>query len=326
MLNTLRSEWIKMWTIKSAPVSVGLTFFLSLFAGLFTSLVTRSVIKGTPMGQGYAPEDIPVSGTTFFMGVTTVGMVIMMVLGILAVTNEYSTATVESTFRGTPRRWKVFLAKLINYGGIAFLVGLLSAFITALLSKLVLLGVADVQLFERTELRAYLAISLAYLMVTMLGMGVAMIFHSTALSITAVLVWMWGIETLLFLLPKVGAKIGGLLPFQNLQHFMLEASVGSQLIRWYWGHDWSGVYFFGITLLVFLIGMLVSAPDTFRVGKTPTVDEFRAEYFATMAPQAEMASQMQGTETTADAAAPVTRAPRKEPARDPSEDKGAHEI
>lgn len=330
MLNTLRSEWIKMWTIKSTPISVGLTFFLSLLAGLFTALVTRTVLGGTPMTQGIPPEELPVSATQFFMGVTSVGLVIMMVLGVLAVTNEYSTSTIESTFRGTPRRWKVFLAKLINYGGIAFLTGLASTFFTAIISKLVLLGSADVKLFEHTELRAYLVISLGYFFVTMIGMGVAMMFHSTALSITALLVWMWGVESILFLVPKVGPKIGGLLPFQNLQHFMTESSLGTQLIHWYWGNNWSGVYFLGITLVLFLIGMAVSAPDTFRFGKPLTADEFRSQYLAaTMPPVAETAAANANTNEVQMPAAPVASAPRKDEGEAPSdnpEEKGAHEI
>lgn len=324
MLNTLRSEWIKMWTIKSTPISVGLTFFLSLLAGLFTALVTRTVLGGTPMTQGIPAKDIPLSATQFFMGVTSVGLVIMMVLGVMAVTNEYATATIESTFRGTPRRWKVFLSKLINYGGIAFLTGLVSTFFTAVFSKLVMWGSADVKLFERTELRAYLVISLAYLIVIMIGMGVAMIFHSTALSITALLVWMWGVESILFLVPKVGPKIGGLLPFQNLQHFMTESSLGTQLIRWYWDNNWSGMYFFGITLVIFLIGMLVSAPDTFRFGKPLTADEFRSQHMGATYPEIEGTEAAHASDQVP--AAPVASAPRKDEGGDPSEKKGAHEI
>lgn len=275
MLNSIRAEWVKMWTIKSTPIAAALTLILSIISGVFIAFVTRSMLRGTGMPDGVPSEAIPLSATQFFMGVTTVGMVIMLVLGVTAVTNEYATSTIESTFRGVPRRWQVFLAKLVTYGGISFLVGLVTSFLTGLIGKLILLGNANVTLFDSTELRAYLVISLGYLMAVMVGMGVAMIFHSTALSISALLIWMWPVETILFIWPNVGPKVGGLLPFQNLQHFMTLDSVGNHMIRWYWENNWSGLYFFGITLVIFLVGLLVSAPDTFQPHKKVTVDSYK---------------------------------------------------
>jgi ABC-2 type transport system permease protein len=109
-LNFLRSEWLKLWTTRTAWVMLGIGLLgEALFAGLYTGLAALGEVEGELRGGEIA---------------TGVGllMVLMLVLGVLVVTTEFRHGTSSSTFLASPRRYPALLAKV----GASLLVGLLA--------------------------------------------------------------------------------------------------------------------------------------------------------------------------------------------------------
>ena len=97
-MNLLRSEWIKLVTIRTTWTMLGLGLLgEALFAGLYVAL--RPLGELTDFGEEVAP------GTGLLL-------VLTLVLGVLAITTEFRHGTASSTFLASPRRHPVLVAKL----------------------------------------------------------------------------------------------------------------------------------------------------------------------------------------------------------------------
>src|SRR5690606_20736034 len=97
----LRSEWTKVRSVRSLRVTLAAAFALVL------GLSGYVVLEGTALDG--APADIPFS----FTAVYPIGTLALVVLGVLAVTSEYSSGTVRVSMVAAPRRAGVPLAKAV---------------------------------------------------------------------------------------------------------------------------------------------------------------------------------------------------------------------
>lgn len=108
-MSLLRSEWLKLFTVRTTWTMLGIGLLAEgLFAGLFTGLASLAEI-------GDIEETITGIGLL---------MVLVLVLGVLAITTEFRHGTSSSTFLVTPRRWPVLLAKLATSALAGLLAGL----------------------------------------------------------------------------------------------------------------------------------------------------------------------------------------------------------
>ncbi|HEY4270263.1 MAG TPA: ABC transporter permease [Galbitalea sp.] len=128
----LRSEWIKLRSLRSTAwcyliaivVTVGLAL---LVAGL----------EGVPNGglAGDAGRAAGVSAAT--VGVNF-GELVVAVLGALMITGEYGTGMIRSTFAAVPKRIPALVGKILIFGVVTFVVGLVSVAISFASASLVL--------------------------------------------------------------------------------------------------------------------------------------------------------------------------------------------
>lgn len=94
----LRSEAIKILTLRSTWWSLGVTAALSVGISLLIAVATSG------MGGGMAPTNVILAPTQFTM-------LVAGILGAIVVTGEYSTGMIRSTLTAEPRRGAVLLAK-----------------------------------------------------------------------------------------------------------------------------------------------------------------------------------------------------------------------
>ncbi len=105
---TLQSEWTKLRSLRSTWIVVALGIGLSIgFSALIalTSGLTHDNWNETVRSQ-FDPVLTTNSGSLF-------GCILLIVLGVTAVTSEYSSQMIRTTFIGNPRRLEVFAAKTI---------------------------------------------------------------------------------------------------------------------------------------------------------------------------------------------------------------------
>jgi ABC-2 type transport system permease protein len=169
-----------------------------------------------------AREPATVASTQFGY---SLGMAVVMVMAALAVTTEYSTGTIRTTFLAVPHRSAALAAKTVVVAVVAALVGLISAFGSWGLSRL-LLPAEELSLAGAAEVRQVAGVGVVYLVAAVVAVAVGILVRHTAGAVALVLVWALVAERLVAALPGVGDALQQWLPFEAAKHF-LTATGGS---------------------------------------------------------------------------------------------------
>lgn len=105
----IRSEWHKLWTLRSTWIT----------------LITASALVlavGITMGATYDGDDADVDTIVFTLFGTQLSQICLAVLGILVTAGEYSTGMIRSSLAAVPRRVPVLWAKAGVFTAVAFVV------------------------------------------------------------------------------------------------------------------------------------------------------------------------------------------------------------
>lgn len=124
-LRTLRSEWIKLSTLRSTWWSIGVVAVLTIGIAALIAQVMDA--------PGMEPIQAVVSPVQFTM-------LLAGVLGVIAVTGEYSTGMVRSTLTAVPVRGAVLAAKSIAVAVILFVTSFLIFLAAAVVVSPILAG------------------------------------------------------------------------------------------------------------------------------------------------------------------------------------------
>lgn len=106
-LGVLRAEWLKMLSLRSTWWALGATTALVTLAAFAVGMS----LDGLAADPGTAPMLTEMDGATVIAGGYQIGMITIAVLGALAITGEYSTGLVRSTFTAVPTRLPALVAK-----------------------------------------------------------------------------------------------------------------------------------------------------------------------------------------------------------------------
>jgi ABC-2 type transport system permease protein len=202
---TLRSEWIKFWTVRSTLWSVVMLFVLGV--GM-TALICATNAEW--LASSEADED-PGSFLTFGM---TFAQITAIVLGTLAVTSEYGTGMIRATLAATPRRGSVLAAKALVLTGTLLVVGTVTAFAGYFAGNWFLdregVGLA---LSEDGVLRAMFGSGLYMAGLGLFAAAVGLLVRHTAAALSIVLALVFVLGNMAFLLPGAwGEWIAKLMP------------------------------------------------------------------------------------------------------------------
>lgn len=176
------SEWTKLRSLRSTWWTLVIALGLAVgFAALLAAVVSNPDAQqpqGGPGANGLAdPVGIALASSTF-------STLVLGVLGALVVAGEYATGSISSSLMALPRRWPLVVAK------VSVLVALLAPF--ALVLSLASLWVAglvygDAATVDWSSSDTWLAVlgNCAYLVaVALLGLGLGLLFRTTAAAIT----------------------------------------------------------------------------------------------------------------------------------------------
>lgn len=129
-LGLLRSEWIKLWSLRSTWWCFGIA--IVVIAGI-AALVGGTVGGFAGDATGAAASALAAQGAT--VG-ATIGELVFAVLGVLVISGEYSTGQIRSTFAAAPKRTGALAAKILLFGVVSLIVGAVSIGLGAGLSLL----------------------------------------------------------------------------------------------------------------------------------------------------------------------------------------------
>lgn len=241
-MRLLSSELLKLRTARVTFVLLGLTVALStLVAALLVHFDAEEASQPGGLAQA----------ASFWW-------ILLLVLGILVVTNEYRHGTITTTFLAEPRRARVLAAK----AGVALLVGTLfaiAALVALSLVALPWLAAKDAALaLDGDALSAAVRVVITYALAAALGVGVGAVLQSQVGAIVVALVWLFIGESiagvvsgLVFTSPGEPDPISPYLPGSALQGVVGE--LGGEFLLGPW---WATLVSLGYVAAFALLGAL----------------------------------------------------------------------
>ncbi|WP_167044460.1 ABC transporter permease subunit [Salinibacterium sp. ZJ454] len=192
----LRSEWIKLRSVRSTIWSYGIIVVVSVGMAL---LLSSTIDFGGQTPPPEAHQILALQTATFGI---YMGQLIVAVLGVLVISGEYATGMIRSTLTAVPKRIPALAAKTFVLFVATFLLGLVSTF-GALLVALPILAGKGIEV-DLTALAGNLVLASVYLaLVAVFALGLGSILRSSAGGIAAAL-------GVILLLPTIFQVVAGL--------------------------------------------------------------------------------------------------------------------
>ncbi|MHC3428149.1 ABC transporter permease [Streptomyces sp. DT18] len=205
--HVLHSEWTKIRSVASTVWTLGLAFVVTLGLGVLISVVSNNDFDSMSREDRltFDPTYISFAG----MGL---GQLAMIVFGVLVVSNEYSTGMIRTSLAAVPRRGVFFFSKVAVATVLAFVVGLITAFVSFFVGQLIL-GDHGASIGDPGVLRAVFGAALYMTLIAMFSMGIAAMLRSPLLSLGILMPFFFIISNIL---GNVNAtkKVGQYLPDQ----------------------------------------------------------------------------------------------------------------
>jgi ABC-2 type transport system permease protein len=210
MTNLVRSELIKIRTTSTWWLLALGALLATAVAFAFNAWFAHVALTGDPSDLGLSPEeataqaDVVGQATNLYTSGQYFGLMLVMLIGILMVTNEFFHQTATTTFLSTPRRTSVIFSKLIAASLVGFAFWLVTT-VLVLAAGAAFMSVNDfgLQLGEWEVQRALLLNLLAYAIWTVLGVGLGtLITNQLGAVITSSVLYLVGTQIvgLVFLL------------------------------------------------------------------------------------------------------------------------------
>jgi ABC-2 type transport system permease protein len=170
-IRVLRSEWIKLWTLRSTLVVLALTVLGVIGIASLVAALTDSNFAA--IGQhNFDPID------QVFHGADPAQLA-LGVFGVLFISAEYSTGMIRATLAAVPTRLPVLWAKLAVFASVTFTVCLAASFV-AFFAGEALLRTHGVSIAAPGALRAVFGVALYLTGIGLLGVAFGFIVRNTA--------------------------------------------------------------------------------------------------------------------------------------------------
>ncbi len=192
----LRSEWTKMRTQRSVVWALLSTIVLIIGFGFLYALLRESHPPHDPASfRSFDPTAISLAGVNL-------AQLAIGVLGVLLITNEYSSGLIRASFAAVPSRLPILWAKAIALVLTTVALCIPATFATFLIGQSVLSRQhLDVTLSQPGVTRAVLGSALYLGGVGLLGLGLGALLRNTAGAISALFGALFGIQLLVGFLP-----------------------------------------------------------------------------------------------------------------------------
>jgi ABC-2 type transport system permease protein len=219
----IRSEWIKLRSVRSTVVTLGLTACAVVAIGVLVSMLSN----GAPIaaeGEGiYDP-----AGNSLFGA--TLAQLVLGVLGALVFTSEYSTGLIRTTLTAVPRRLPVLWAKGIVVAASAFATMVASLLVAFFVGQAVYGGGGpSASLADAGVLRAVLAAALFPTAIAVMGVGFGALMRHTATAIGILVAILFVVPVLLETLGGVWGDASEYLPGEAGQAMITVVKVSGQM-------------------------------------------------------------------------------------------------
>jgi len=191
-VHLLRSEWIKFWSIRSTWWVLGVLVVVIIGFGLAWA-GTESTAAPSARGATVHASDAASLAVSF-------GQLVMAILAVLIITNEYGSGEIRTSLIAAPDRLRLLMAKALMVLGVGFVVPFVSVYAAELCAWPLIQSFAVDNRFTGDGITVALGAALAVALVALTAFGIAALVRNAAGAI--------GIVTALVLvLPPVFALL-----------------------------------------------------------------------------------------------------------------------
>ncbi|MHB8294304.1 MAG: ABC transporter permease [Acidimicrobiales bacterium] len=212
--HVLVSEWTKIRSLRSTAWS--LVAFVVGSIALTAGLCALIVVNWATAKGGGEPALILADPTKFILGNGTgLGQLAICVLGVLLITNEYSTGVIRSSLLAVPERTSMLVAKAIVFAGLLIVLAEVVAFGSFFVGAALLHSKAPVSLSDPGVTRAVIGAGLYLTVLGPFSLAIGALVRHTAGAIVVVVGLVFGSVVLNHLLSGGwGADVVASLPQQ----------------------------------------------------------------------------------------------------------------
>ena len=195
---TLRSEFTKIRSVRSTWWTLLVLVVISVGIGAAISAGVSANWSHTSASDRATFDATQVSVAGLFF----LGQLVIVVLGAIVLTAEYSTGMIRTSLTAMPRRATLYAAKAIVFAAIALVVTVITAFVAFFLGQAIMTSThASATLSQPDVLRAVVGVALYVTLCGLFAFAVGTVFRHTAATITSVIGLLFVIPILAHLLP-----------------------------------------------------------------------------------------------------------------------------
>jgi ABC-2 type transport system permease protein len=194
----VRSEWAKLWSLRSTRWSLVTAVLVMGGLGILISAIRMSHWSQMSPSDRASFNPVEVS-----LGGVNLAQLAVGVLGVLVISGEYSTGSIRSSFAAVPRRLPVLWAKAAVFAVVVFVLMLPSALVSFFVSQAILSSHhVQTSLTHPHVARAVVGAALFLAAVGLLGLAFGALLRNTAGGISTLFGVMFVLPPLNALLPS----------------------------------------------------------------------------------------------------------------------------
>jgi len=181
----IRSEWIKFRSVRSWTIMLGATVVLLIAFGALAASVASGAVSTNgprPGGGPFASTD----PTAVSLAGITLAQLIVGVLGVLFISNEYANGMIRSSFAAVPKRLPVLWGKVVVLAGTLIVVMVVASLASFEIGQLILGDGKNTTLAADGVLRAVLGSGLYLAGIGVFGVAIGALMRNTAGAISVV--------------------------------------------------------------------------------------------------------------------------------------------
>jgi ABC-2 type transport system permease protein len=186
----IAAEWLKLRTVRSWLIMIVAGAVLLVAFGALAAAVASGAVTpegpGGQGGQGGPPGFGSSDPTSTSLAGVTLAQLIVGILGVLFISNEYANGMIRSTFAAVPRRLPVLWAKAIVIAGVLAVVMVIASLAAFVIGQLILGDGQSTTLAADGVLRAVVGSGLYLAGIGVIGVAIGAMMRNTAGAISVV--------------------------------------------------------------------------------------------------------------------------------------------
>ena len=225
----IKSEFIKLFTLRSTFWCIVILVVLSVGFGLLAATISPPARAGVPAPATLSVAAQQAQAVSYANVGSQIGELVLAVLGVLVISGEYGTGMIRSTFAAVPRRTPALGAKAIVLGITSFVVGLVTIFGTAAIIFPLLPGTKKIHpdWTDWHVVESLIGGAVYLTLIALIAFSIGAIVRNSAGGIAAAL-------GLVLVLPTLVAIVGGLTQATWIENVgnVLPSAVGANLANY----------------------------------------------------------------------------------------------